>query len=97
MGVAGASQALTTGEGEGSNPDWPLVLMNYRTLIRPGLLQNTVGTLNQLRAELQDVEACLAEERLRLARGWHQLEISVKLSHLQHEGARSRARNRSPR
>lgn len=86
---AGSSQ---DGMGEGSkgpNPDWALTLMSSYSMIIRGVLKNVVNAIGQLGADLQGIDAWLAEQRLHLAREWHQLEASIKL-HRQNEVARVR-------
>ncbi|KAE8806349.1 hypothetical protein D1007_17505 [Hordeum vulgare] len=64
--------------------------MASRTLIHHELLRNAMSTLGHLGAELRGVDGRFTEERLRLAHGWHQLYVDIKLSHLQHEVARTK-------
>ena len=43
--------------------------------------------LGRLGVELDDVDACLEAERLRLAREWRQLQVTINFGHLQREHA----------
>lgn len=53
-------------------------------------MQNAKDALNHVEAELQNVGARLANEHSYLVRGWHQLEVAVKLGRLQGESTRSK-------
>lgn len=79
------SHALAMDGCAGLDPALALELARSRGIIWHVFLWDARGTLNQLEAEFHDVYACLEGERLHLARGWRQLKVVAKLSHLQHE------------
>lgn len=58
-------------------PHRALTLMNCSTLLKHGALADARAALDRLGADLQDVEVRLANERLRLAMGWRQLDIAA--------------------
>lgn len=68
-----------------------MALVCNRSAVRHDLLQDTKDALSRLEAELLGVDANLEDKRQRLASGWCQLEVAVKLSKLQHESARAKA------
>lgn len=74
----------------GSSPGQALVLVSGRASIKHNLLQNTRDALNQLEAELQNIDARQADGHLYLACRWHRLEVAVKLGRLQYESTHSK-------
>ncbi|KAE8789984.1 hypothetical protein D1007_35745 [Hordeum vulgare] len=56
-----------------------------------GLLRTAEDALQRLGAGLASNEVLLEDDRRNLASGWRQLEVAVKLSHLQRERARAEA------
>lgn len=83
----------STGLGSGR----ALALASIHIVIRHSLLRDTRGALNLLEMELHDVDARLEDKHMHLARGWQQLKVAIKLSHLQPESACSKDEESTPR
>ena len=58
-----------------------------RSAVHHDLLREAASALGHLEVELDDIDACLDAERLRLAREWRQLQVAVNLGRLQREQA----------
>ena len=87
---AGPSQVVTAGGGSEPRTGWALQLVSDSAVLKRGSLQSARAALDALEEDLQAEEAHIAGERLRLADGWRQLNVAIRLGRLQEDAARER-------
>lgn len=80
---SGPSGAMAVEGSEEPQGSWALQLLSESAFLHGGVMQGARATFNAFERDLRAEEKRIQAERLRLADGWHKLEVTAKLGRRQ--------------